>query len=271
GLRDDRVMGDPSEWGSAPLTGDLPDGAIHVWLARLDQFAADPAAFDAVLSLDEQERAERFVFDRDRRRFAAARILLRRLLAAYVRTAPADLRFSCDGYGKPSLTGHDAAPAFNVSHSGDAAVFAFSRAGEVGVDDEAVRAMTDAAQIASRFFAPGEVERLRALPLALQHEAFFECWTRKEAFVKAIGEGLSHPLDSFEVTLTPGDPARLVHVDGHQPDPRDWTLTALPRIPGHVGALAIRGRPQTIGYHVWRDPHLPHAHAFTSRCESDSL
>jgi 4'-phosphopantetheinyl transferase len=264
-------MEDQGEWASEPPSGDLPPGAIHVWLARLDAAAGAPAAFDAVLSPDEQERADRFVFDRDRRRFATARSLLRRILAPYVGAAPADLRFSCDEYGKPSLTGLATAPAFNVSHSGEAAVFAISRAGEVGVDVEAVRPMTDAEQIAGRFFAPGEVERLRALPAALQQEGFFECWTRKEAFVKAIGEGLSHPLDSFEVTLTPGNPARLVHVDGREPDPCEWTLTALPRIPGYVGALAVRGCPETIGYHVWRDPHPRHAPGFISRCESDSL
>jgi 4'-phosphopantetheinyl transferase len=111
--------------------------------------------------------------------------------------------------------------------------------------------MDDGEAIAGRFFAPAEADRLRGVAPEGRDEAFFACWTRKEAFVKAIGEGLSHPLDSFEVTLTPGEPAGLLRVGGHPPDPARWTLAALPAVPGYAGALVVRGSPERVDYRIW--------------------
>ncbi len=244
-------MTDPTGWAAGVPDGDLAPGAIHVWLAYLDDGYGDPFLSASVMSADEQARARRFVFEKDRRRFSAARVLLRTLLASYVGTDPAALRFTTGGHGKPSLEGWPPAPAFNVSHSQDVAVIAVSRAGDVGVDVEAIRKMDDGEAIAGRFFAPAEADRLRGIAPELRDEAFFACWTRKEAFVKAIGEGLSHPLDSFEVTLGPGEPARLLGVGGHPPDPARWTLAALPAVPGYAGALVVRGRPERVDYRIW--------------------
>jgi 4'-phosphopantetheinyl transferase len=244
-------MTDGKAWVAGAPDGDLAPGTIHVWLAHLEDAQRGPLVSSSVMSEDEQARARRFVFDRDRRRFSAARVLLRTVLASYVGADPADLRFDTNGQGKPSLAGGRPAPAFNLSHSQDVAVIAVSRAGEVGIDIEAIRPMEDAEAIAGRFFAPAEADRLRAVHPELRDEAFFACWTRKEAFVKAIGEGLSHPLDSFEVTLAPGGPARLLRVGGHPPDPASWTLAALPAVPGYAGALVVRGRPDRVDYRIW--------------------
>ncbi len=242
-------MTETPAWAEGVPDGDLPPGAIHVWLAHLEDAHGAPSLSASVMSAGEQARARRFVFDRDRRRFSAARVFLRRLLAWYVGSDPADLRFDTGPHGKPSLAG--GRPEFNLSHSGDVAVVAISGAGEVGVDIEAIRPLDDGQAIAGRFFATGEAERLRRLAPELRDEAFFACWTRKEAFVKAIGEGLSHPLDSFEVTLAPGEPARLLHVGGKPPDAARWTLAALPAVPGYAGALVVRGRPERVDYRMW--------------------
>jgi 4'-phosphopantetheinyl transferase len=153
-------MTDAKGWAPAVPDGDLPPGAIHVWLAYLDDGYGDPVLSASVMSADEQARARRFVFEKDRRRFSAARVLLRMLLARYVGTDPAELRFATGGHGKPSLEGFESAPAFNVSHSQDVAVIAVSRAGDVGVDVEAIRKMDDGEAIAGRFFAQYESDRL---------------------------------------------------------------------------------------------------------------
>jgi 4'-phosphopantetheinyl transferase len=260
-------MTTPQEWSAGVPDGDLAPGAVHVWLAHLDDAHCDPFLSASVMSADEQARAQRFVFDRDRRRFSAARVLLRRLLAFYAGTDAADLRFVTGAHGKPSLADSRCDLHFNVSHSHDAAVIAISRAGEVGVDIEAIRPMDDGEGIAGRFFAPAEADRLCSIPPESRDEAFFACWTRKEAFVKAIGEGLSHPLDSFEVTLAPGEPARLLHVGGHPPHPARWTLAALPAIPGYAGALVVRGRPERVDYRIWSGNGARRSFAdTTSRC-----
>jgi 4'-phosphopantetheinyl transferase len=260
-------MTEPPDWVPGAPDGELAPGAIHVWLAHLDDVPGDPFVSASVMSAEERARARRFAFDRDRRRFSAARVLLRTLLARYVGADPADLRFAIGPHGKPSLAGSPSAPDFNVSHSRDAAVIAISRAGEVGVDIEAIRPMDDGEGIAGRFFAPAEAGRLRAVPPELRDQAFFACWTRKEAFVKAIGEGLSHPLDSFEVTLAPGEPARLLHVGGHPPDPAHWMLAALPAVAGYAGALVVRGRPERVDYRRWGGNGASRSFAdSTSRC-----
>ena len=246
-----RPMSDGLRWETELGGADLAAGEIHVWLARLGGADDESAAFDHVLAPDEQARAGRFKFERDRRQFAAARTILRRLLGRYLKVDPLDVAFVYSRYGKPAVSDGPAGFSFNLSHSGNAAVVAVSRAGEVGVDIEAIRPMHDQDDLAERFFSGGEVRSLRAVPLESRNEAFFTCWTRKEAFIKAVGEGLSHALDSFEVTLAPSDPVRLIHVAGDTGEASTWTLAALPAEPGYAGALAVRGAPSVIRYGVW--------------------
>ena len=123
----------------------------------------------------------------------------------------------------------------------------------MGIDIEALRPVPEAENIAARFFAPGEIEAFRLVAPAERERAFFSCWTRKEAFVKAVGSGLSHSLRSFEVTLRPGEPARIVQAGTMGSEARDWTLTELPAVPGYVGALAVKGDPRAIHYRAWSD------------------
>ena len=229
----------------APLK--LDGGTVHVWQARLDQFAGRQGQLLGLLSADEQERAERFHFANDRSHFIAARGLLRTLLGRYLDSPPQQLSFSYSPYGKPALTGEDDGRAlrFNVSHSHGVALYAVAREREVGVDVEYVRHDMVGESIAERFFSAREVATLRSLPAEVQPEAFFNCWTRKEAFIKAIGEGLSFPLDQFEVSLDPGEPAALINIRDDPQEASRWSLQSLPVDEGYVAALAVEG-------HEWR-------------------
>lgn len=239
-------------WAEAPASVALPQGSVHVWLAFCEP-DAPTATFERVLAADELSRAQRFVFARDRRRYVTAHRLLRQLLGGYLGVAPADVQFTYGEHGKPALTDtHARRVDFNMSHSGEAVVIAVSAAGPVGVDIEALRVMRDRDDVAQRTFAAGEFARLCGVDDEQRTEAFFNCWTRKEAFVKAIGDGLSHPLERFEVTLEPGAPARLVHIDGDVSRAAAWTIGVLPHVPGFATALAVNGAV-TVSCFRWRE------------------
>ena len=166
-----------------------------------------------LLAPDEQARAERFIFHKDRTHFVVARGLLRVLLGRYLQRHPQHLHFCYGPHGKPELAPDmgDDTLCFNVSHAHGLALYAVTRQRDLGVDVEHVRPGFAEEHIAERFFSPREVAVLRALPVALQSTAFFACWTRKEAFIKARGDGLSLPLDQFDVAFAPGEPAALLY------------------------------------------------------------
>lgn len=212
--------------------------AVDVVVASLH---LEAAAQVASLTRDERQRAARFARERDRRRFIAARALLRQLLATRLGTAAESIELVYNAYGKPALARSGGAPdlRFNLSHCGDMAVFGFAEAREVGIDIEAVRALDDADAMAARAFSKSEYRAYRALPERERPLGFFYCWTRKEAFVKACGRGLSQPLDGFDVSLTPGQPARILRV-GCTPGERcGWTLRSLFPAPGFIGAVVV--------------------------------
>ena len=175
-----------------------------------------PASIDCylhTLAADERTKAERYYFERDRLRFIIAHGVLRAILSLYLNESPKRLSFCEGSHGKPALaldSGGDSI-RFNMSHSHRMALYAVTRSREVGIDLEFVRCDLEAEQIAERVFSPREIAELRALPAALRRNAFFLCWTRKEAYIKAKGEGLSLPLDQFDVSLIPGEPAALQH------------------------------------------------------------
>jgi 4'-phosphopantetheinyl transferase len=223
-----------------PAAPPLTPATLHLWRLRLDLPDSTQATLADLLAPDEAARAARFHFERDRRHFAAARGQLRQVLAAYTGDAPAALLLAADAHGKPYLARAPRPLHFNLAHSGAWALVAVSAAQPVGADIEFTgRALDDRASIARRFFAPGEAQRLAALPEAEQPEAFFRIWTRKEAYVKARGEGLALALDSFEVSLEPDAP-RLLWVAGDAAEPGRWTFFA-PALPdGYVGAVAVR-------------------------------
>jgi 4'-phosphopantetheinyl transferase len=220
----------------------LGSGEVHVWQADLERLSI-PETCAAVLSTDECQRADRFRFPRDQRRYRHCRVLLRMLLAGYLQIEPAQISFGYWAHGKPSLAASCGSSdiRFNLSHSGEKAVFGFVRSREIGVDVEQIRHDFEVQAIAERFFSAAEGKALSQIPAHDRHQAFFNCWTRKEAFVKAKGGGLLLPLDQFDVSLVPGEPAELLRT---RPDPEErnrWSLWNLEVGPEYAGALVIEG------------------------------
>ena len=246
-------------WRPPPETLVLGCDEVHVWRATLDQTPSQIQSFRKSLAADEQARAERFYFERDRRHFIVARGVLRAILGGYLKRAPEGLSFCYSSHGKPALAGESGGDAirFNVSHSHGIALYAVTRGREVGIDLERIRSNLEVEEIAGRFFSRREVAMLRALPTEEQREAFFRCWTRKEAYIKARGEGLSLPLDQIDVLLAPGEPAAIL---GTRPDPSEafrWSLQELATAPGYVAALAVEGQGWRLACWQWPDPGQP--------------
>ena len=241
-----------SPWTPAPTSAQLAleTGWAHVFRLRLDVSPECAARLRPLLSPDEQSRASRYHFAADRLHFTAAHGQLRQILAAYLRCAPAELAFEQNPYGKPALVGGPALQ-FNLSHSRGLGLLAVTAAQTVGVDVEGLRPDLERENIARRFFAPAEVERLLALPAGQQIEAFYACWTRKEAYMKARGLGLSIPLDGFQVTLAPGEAVRLLHTEPGSPPPAAWSLAAFDPGPGFAAALAVLGELRGVRCWDW--------------------
>ena len=195
----------------------------------------------ALLSATEREQAGRLAFARDRHRFIVARARLRQLLATRLGVRPAAIELTSGPYGKPMLAPRFRASElrFNVSHSADLAVYAFARGREIGVDVEAIRSIPDADKISARFFSAGEAAAYAALDAGSRPIAFVNCWTRKEAFLKALGGGLNYPLDRIEVSLAPDAPATIVRVAGTPGDACGWRLGSFTPARGFVGAVVV--------------------------------
>lgn len=215
---------------------------IEMVMTRLDVEPEAVRAASALLSDSERQRAGRFVFDCDRRRFTVARSRLRRLLGERLDMRPSDVELVYGKRGKPELARRhaDADIRFNVAHTDDVAVFAFSSGRDIGVDIEAVRCLRDAEDIAERFFSRREYASYIALDRCDKPLGFFSCWTRKEAFVKALGDGLYHPLDSFDVSLAPDQPAEILSCQNITGDACGWSLHSFSPDPGLVGAVVVR-------------------------------
>lgn len=241
------VAAPDTSWRSPPEALVLGREEVHVWRASLDHTPLQIEILRRSLAADEEARAGRFHFEKDRAHFVAARGVLRDILGCYLKREPECLSFRYGSHGKPALAGYldGEGIRFSVSHSHGMALYAVAREREVGVDLERVRPDLAVGEIAERFFSRWEVATLRALPAELQRQAFFRCWTRKEAYIKARGEGLSLPLEQFDVSLAPGKPAALL---GTRPDPSEasrWSLQELCPVHGYVAALAVEA-------HGWR-------------------
>lgn len=223
----------------------LDSADVEVLGAWLDLAESECATLWSLLSPAERERAERFRAATHRNRYVVARGRLRQLLAERLGLATASIGITMTAYGKPLLAPQHAHAGleFNLSHSGALALYAFTRGQPVGIDVEQLREIPDADDLAARFFSTAEAAAFRALPAERRNEAFLACWTRKEAFVKAIGEGLSHPLEAFDVTLDPDLPARITRI-GEQTGPSfAWSLTSFRPTPTHLAALVQHVRP----------------------------
>ena len=213
---------------------------IDIVGVRLDAPAEVSAALWQLLSRAERERAEKFRFAEHREHYIVARASLRRLLAERLHIAPRAVELVETKYGKPRLAPvhRSANVEFNLSHSGILALYAFTSGRAVGVDVELIREVPDADDLAERFFSSYETASLRALPLDRRSLAFLACWTRKEAFIKALGLGLSCPLDAFDVTIDPDAPARITRIEERIDGVANWAMQAFTPYPSYIAAVA---------------------------------
>jgi 4'-phosphopantetheinyl transferase len=231
-------------WLLPPVDLRLSSGEIHVWRAALDLPVARFHSLQQTLSEDELVRAKRFYFEKDRQHFTIARGLLRVILGRYLGTEPKKLRFCYNNYGKPALANEFSQKGeieFNLSHTNGIVLYAVACGHKVGVDIERIRIDLDYQHLAARFFSPLENTMLGSVPPKMRAEAFFTCWTRKEAYIKARGEGLSLPLDQFDVSLIPGEPAMLLNFCGDPQKIAHWSLQELVPGPDYVATLAVEG------------------------------
>jgi 4'-phosphopantetheinyl transferase len=220
----------------------LARNEIHVWAAPLSVEPDSLEAFARILTPDEKTRAERFKFDKHRNRFIAGRGSLRDVLSRYLHSKPEELRFDYSVNGKPGFAEgfEDGGVHFNLAHSEDLALISVTRIAPVGVDVECVRAMRDMEQLVARFFSARENELFQKVPTSEKPAAFFNLWTRKEALLKATGEGITRSLSLVEVSFLAGEPARLVAVAGDVERAKEWSLRELAPAEGFVGAVAVK-------------------------------
>ncbi|MDH7486310.1 MAG: 4'-phosphopantetheinyl transferase superfamily protein [Anaerolineae bacterium] len=242
-----------AEWPVPPADLTLGDDEVHVWRVHLDLSAGAILALRRTLAAEELARARRFHFEEDRRRFIAAHGALRDILGRYLRKWPQEVRFRYSPHGKPLLA-TEPNLHFNLAHTGDLALVAVARHQPVGVDIERIHPDISRELIAARIFSSREQAQLQALPAEVQTQAFFNCWTRKEAYVKARGEGLSLPLERFDVSLAPGEPARLLHVADDPQEAARWTLVDLAPAQDYAAALAVRGHGWRLLCWQWQPP-----------------
>jgi 4'-phosphopantetheinyl transferase len=233
---EDRILASPSALG---------DRDIHVWAVPIRARDEIVEQFGRVLTQDELDRAHRFHFEHLQQSFVVTRGALRLLLGAYLDTPPTDIEINYASKGKPYL-----APGmrmrFNVSHSGDMALYAFAKDCELGIDVEQIRPLNDLLEVASQNFCKQEVADLLSLPQDQRELSFYLCWTRKEAYIKAIGDGLSAPLDDFRVTLLPNEPARLFHMLNDVDKGREWTMLNLALGTDYAGAMVFGGGERPV-------------------------
>ncbi len=212
---------------------------VDLWWENMDRHIQRVLDFRNTLSGDERRRAERFRFDRHRERFIVQRGMLREILSGYLEMPPGEIRFCSGPGGKPAIAGQNPMTCFNLSHSGGYAFYAVAWGREVGVDVEVVRPKPKAAALVDRFFSSNEKAAFRKLEVHEQDAAFFAGWTRKEAYVKALGQGLRFPLDCFDVSLMPGDQKALLNVEGAPEEARRWFLGDIDLGSDFRAALAV--------------------------------
>lgn len=230
-------------WSLAPANLVLSGNEIHVWRASLDQSATQVQQLAQTLSTDERIRSERFYFEQDKNYFVVGRGLLRTILGIYLGMEPSQLQFCYGPCGKPYLaeTTDGSTLNFNLSHSQGLALYAIARFHRIGIDLEYIRPISEAEQIARHFFSPQENAVFQALLPSQKQAAFFNCWTRKEAYLKAIGDGLAFPLEQLDVSLFPGEPAQIYSIKGDRSVAARWSLQELTPAPSYTATLAVEG------------------------------
>jgi 4'-phosphopantetheinyl transferase len=230
-------------WTRPALDLALKEDELHTWLAWLDVEPQERTRLCAYLHKDEVSRAERFAFPRDRDHFIVARGRLRELLGKYLHCAPDAVEFKMGRYGKLSLVDDRDPLRFNLSHSNGLALYGFSLGREIGIDTEKIRHGFAGEGIAERYFSAAEQRDLREVSEELRDTAFFLCWTRKEAYIKAHGDGLQIPLDSFDVSLKPGEPETLRSADCDR-----WSMRSFVPAPEFVAAVIVEREIQSMRF-----------------------
>jgi 4'-phosphopantetheinyl transferase len=235
-------LNDPT-WSKPPKRLEIAKNQIHIWRTNLDITKERLEKFKGLLSRDELQRARKYKFERDRDWYVSRRSLLRVLLSNYLEVPPDTITFSYNRYGKPFLRDDFSTVQldFNLSHSGGFALYAFGLETILGIDIERRHYYSDFMKLAERYFSAYEIEELRSLPPQKRSIGFYNCWTRKEAFIKAHGEGLSLALDAFDVSLIPEEPAHLLATRGDLESADKWRLVAFTAFTGFTAALAVKG------------------------------
>lgn len=232
----------------------LPDRAIHVWTARTDVLT--PAQnWERRLSVEERKRAQAFRFDKHRNRFLVAHCAQRDILSRYVLKEPSAIRFTFNDYGKPFLTDAEGGRviSFNMSHSEDVVLIGVAATRFIGIDVEYVRQVEDVKQIAALCFTPSELVRMET-GAGIDEGAFYTCWTRKEAYIKAVGKGLSIPLNSFDTAIPAGEGSRYLQSTESEPAVESWWLTDLVAPHGYKAAVVVEEKAAAISYLAWHEP-----------------
>jgi 4'-phosphopantetheinyl transferase len=243
------------------LTPPLAPGDVHLWCARLDQQADSLAEFTTTLSPGERERAKRLLHTVDRDRFVLRRGILRAILSLYLDVAPSKVRLAYGRYDKPFLArgSHDRRLSFNLAHRRGIALYAVTSEGGVGVDIEYVELLADLEGLTTTYFSERELDGLRVVPESERLLAFFTGWTRKEAFLKALGEGLTRPPNQVEVYLDSPNTTEVRVIEGPGAKGRFWRVDTIVPVPGYVGAVAAEGGDWRIKWLDWQAPAPGHA------------
>ena len=255
------MVRDPDEQVALPpLSWETPDGfppleafEVHVWRFGLDAPRDRLDRFEATLNVEERARADRFRGAGLRKKFVAGRGALRSLLGSYLGRDPAEVRFRYGVHGKPTLEDDPGGLSFNLAHSGEIALCAFSRGRSLGVDVEFARPLENGGKIIKRFFSESEQTAFHMLPDTDRLKGFYLGWTRKEAFLKATGTGLATRLDSFDVNLDPSESPRILRVDESSNGSGTWNIYHLDPLSGYAGALVVAatGRDQRLVIRLW--------------------
>lgn len=224
----------------------LKENEVHIYKTKLNKPEAEIKKLQQLLSEDELQRSQRYKLKHLTDNYIVARGILRKVLGSYLDLSPSSLKISYKDKGKPFLEGSDL--KFNLSHSNDIAVYAFTLTDEVGIDVEQVREVSDALQIARRFFSLDEYITLKEIDEVNTNLTFFNCWTRKESFIKAIGEGLSYPLEYFSVTLKPGDLPGMTWIRNKDLEANQWSMHNIEIESNYVSSLSIKNKNKKIIY-----------------------
>jgi 4'-phosphopantetheinyl transferase len=241
------------DWNHSPAGVKLGADEAHIWRVPLDQDTNVIANLATLLSQDERQRAARYLRPVDRDRFIAGRGILRKIISAYLALAPGRLQFTYNEYGKPAVSDeqNDCALNFNLSHSGELALYAITSGRVVGIDIECIREDFATLDIAEHFFSKGEVAALKSVPAGQRTTGFFKCWSRKEAFIKAKGMGVSYPLDRFTVSLAPDEPPALLNVVDDEREADRWRMYELEPGEGYAASLIVENPPVVLKRYQW--------------------